>query len=402
MIEFSNKVNKLFLASICFLLVLLAIYFCKIGGYGSDEDTLPMIGTFETILTTGRYMSSRFTGYPVSEIIIGFFSIYLGSFYINLIIFFSFFFSLFILFFSFEKEIKLNEKFFLFLVLSFSNPVLYFDNLEPIDYSLALLFFSIGVYFYKLKNLQISVLFFAICIGARINFAVFIITFIFLENFKVERNIFVEKFITIFNTIFFGCLFYTPIWFINKFGFDWLTAARPVDQGIIGLTARYFYKLWHAFGNYSVLLLIPILYILFKKKIFLNIRTLPLTGIIIANLFLFFYIPAELSYLQPGIIILYIILIQNLSQKLIYGLIILNFLSWFIKFDVINIYYKYNLEDNCKNITREAVDIEFHLKFEKGSLQNFLDTRNQVLCYSNDNDERFNRIKNGQSLRIKK
>ncbi len=402
MIESSNKIIRLFLASISFILVLLAIYFCKIGGYGSDEDTLPMIGTFETILTTGRYMSSRFTGYPVSEIIIGFFSIYLGSFYINLIIFFSFFFSLSILFFSFENKIKFNEKFFLFLILSLSNPILYFDNLEPIDYSLALLFFSIGVYFYKTKKFQISVLFFAICIGARINFALFIITFIVLDNFRLNKNIFVEKFTIIFNSIFFGCLFYTPIWFINKFGFDWLTAARPIDQGILGLTARYFYKLWHGFGNYSVLLLIPIFYLLIKRGIFLNKKNLTLTGIIIANLFLFFYIPAELSYLQPGIIITYIILIQNLSQKLIYGLIILNFLSWFIKFDVINVYYKYDLDDECKNITREAVDIEFHLKFEKGSLKNFLDTRNLVLCYSNDNDERFNRIKNGQSLKIKK
>ena len=42
-----------------------------------------------------------------------------------------------------------------------------------------------------------------------------------------------------------------------------------------------------------------------EKKVLLNEKNLPLTGIIIANLLLFFYIPAELSYLQPCIIILY-------------------------------------------------------------------------------------------------
>ena len=202
MIKFSSRINELILVSIISVLVILAIYFCKIGGYGSDEDTLPMIGTFETILKTGIYMSSRFTGYPVSEIIIGFFSSYFGSFYINLIIFFSFFFSLFILFFSFEKKIKLDEKFLLFLILSLSNPVLYFDNLEPIDYSLALLFFSIGVYFYKFKKLQISVLFFSICIGTRMNFAIFIIAFIFLDNLTFNKKIILEKGTIIFNTIF--------------------------------------------------------------------------------------------------------------------------------------------------------------------------------------------------------
>jgi len=401
MIKFSSRINELILVSIISVLVILAIYFCKIGGYGSDEDTLPMIGTFETILKTGVYMSSRFTGYPVSEIIIGFFSSYFGSFYINLIIFFSFFFSLFILFLSFEKKIKLDEKFLLFLILSLSNPVLYFDNLEPIDYSLALLFFSIGVYFYKFKKLQISVLFFAICIGTRMNFAIFIIAFIFLDNLTFNKKIILEKGTIIFNTIFFGCLFYTPIWFINKFGFDWLSAARPINQGVTGLTARYFYKIWHAFGNYSFLLLFPILYLLIKNKIFLNKKTLPLTGIIIVNLLLFFYIPAELSYLQPSIIVFYIILIQNLNKKFIYSIIILNFLSWFINFDIIDIKYKYAFEDDCKNITREAIDIKFNLKLDKGKLKNFLDTRDLVLCYSNYNIDKNSRIKNGQSLIIK-
>ena len=40
--------------------------------YGSDEDTLPMIGTFFGF-QGGKFMTSRFTGYPVAEFIIGFF-----------------------------------------------------------------------------------------------------------------------------------------------------------------------------------------------------------------------------------------------------------------------------------------------------------------------------------------
>ena len=99
------------------------------------------------------------------------------------------------------------------------------------------------------------------------NFAIFIIAFIFLDNLTFNKKIILEKGTLIFNTIFFGCLFYTPIWFINKFGFDWLSAARPINQGVAGLTARYFYKIWHAFGNYSFLLLFPILYLLIKNNI---------------------------------------------------------------------------------------------------------------------------------------
>ena len=54
------------------IILLFAIYLSYIGGYGSDEDTLPMIGVFEAILNSGGIMTSRFTGYPVAEFGIGF------------------------------------------------------------------------------------------------------------------------------------------------------------------------------------------------------------------------------------------------------------------------------------------------------------------------------------------
>ena len=68
-------------------LILFGIYLSYIGGYGSDEDTLPMIGTFEAILNSGGIMTSRFTGYPVAEFGIGFLSHFLGSFYANFVTF---------------------------------------------------------------------------------------------------------------------------------------------------------------------------------------------------------------------------------------------------------------------------------------------------------------------------
>ena len=71
------------------LSLILGVYLCIIGGYGSDEDTLPMIGTFANFLD-GNFMTSRFTGYPVAEFIIGFFSYYFGTATINIVLFFSF------------------------------------------------------------------------------------------------------------------------------------------------------------------------------------------------------------------------------------------------------------------------------------------------------------------------
>ena len=59
------------------------------------------------------------------------------------------------------------------------------------------------------------------------------------------------------------------------------------------------------------------------------------------------------------------------------------------------------MSETCKNITREAVDVDFSLYIKEGSLNNFIKNRNTVLCYSNDeiNSERYNKIKNGEALR---
>jgi hypothetical protein len=70
-----NKMNILNII-IFFFLIFLGFYLSLIGGYGSDEDTLPMIGVFRSFLNSGHFMTSRFTGYPVAEFVIGFKFIY--------------------------------------------------------------------------------------------------------------------------------------------------------------------------------------------------------------------------------------------------------------------------------------------------------------------------------------
>ena len=79
-----NSNEKLFINIFLFLIVVVGIYFCFTGGYGSDEDTLPMIYVFEAKLHDGRFVSSRFTGNPVAELGIGFLSYFFGSWAANL------------------------------------------------------------------------------------------------------------------------------------------------------------------------------------------------------------------------------------------------------------------------------------------------------------------------------
>ena len=55
----------------------------------------------------------------------------------------------------------------------------FFDNLEPVDYSWAFFFYAFGLFFFKKKLVELSILFFALSIGVRINFFLFIIFTIF-------------------------------------------------------------------------------------------------------------------------------------------------------------------------------------------------------------------------------
>ena len=134
----NNYKNLINLTNI-FLIILMfiGVYLSFIGGYGSDEDTLALIGAYESMMGGGKVMASRFTPYPVAEIGIGFLSYQFGSIAANLTTFIFIILSCLFFFLGLSKN---NLKVSLFLILCLSNPVLFFDNIEPIDYSWAFIF----------------------------------------------------------------------------------------------------------------------------------------------------------------------------------------------------------------------------------------------------------------------
>ena len=374
------------------LLILFGFYLCFVGGYGSDEDTLPMIYVFEARLRDGTFISSRFTGYPIPEIGIGFLSYYFGSWAANSTTFLLHILSLIFIYLTFFKKIeaiKLN----LFFLLSLSSPVLFFDNLEPIDYSWGFFFFSIGAYFFSKKIFELAILAFAFSIGCRLNFIIFCLPFVFLYNFDEKINL-KKKLMISLNIFVIGGLFYLPVWFFHAFGLDWLTAARPLDQGIFGLFARFTYKTWIAVGLFQSFI---ILYFFLKNfKEFKLKKNQLLTILIILNLLLFFYIPAELSYLQPALIFLYLILIHNASKKIILSLIIVNLISWGINFQILEIKHR----DSSLCAGKQAISASFVFKIIPGSVKNYFDTRQMIKCWANPNTERGKRILMGKSTKV--
>ena len=188
-------------------------------------------------------------------------------------------------------------------------------------------------------------------------------------------------------------LFYLPIWYHNSFNLEWLTAARPIEQGFPGLFARFSYKTIMAVG---VLQFFFIFFVLLKnyKKVFLQ-NNFVLFLLIISNLFIFLYIPAELSYLQPALIFLYLFFIKEISKNFLMVLIILNFLNWGVNFDFLKINYK----DDSLCSPKQAISANFQIRFVEGGVKKYLLSRDMINCWVNDT-ERGRRISEGKSTKI--
>lgn len=383
--------NKIFYF-IFFLLFLFGTYLSYVGGYGSDEDTLPMIGTFEAILNSGAIMTSRFTGYPVAEFGIGFLSHYFGSFYANIITFLLLIISLIFIYLTFSFE-KSNSKNLLpiFLVLCLSNPIIFFENIEPIDYAWSLAPFTLGCFFYKKKQYELSLLFFCISIGARLNFALFIIFFVFF--FKENLN-FKKKLIFLFCCIFFGCLFYLPTWYTFKFGFDWVSAARPLEQGYYGLISRFLYKIIHLFTLLSFILIL--IYVANKKILIRLLNDKLILSLFVSNLLLFLWIPAELSYVLLGLILFYFFLVKNLSTNKILFIIILNFSTWLVQFDFLEVKYR-DYVDHCSS--PYAIGAEFKFIKKDGWIEYYYNSRKRIACWIDIETPRGQKILKGEALK---
>lgn len=393
-----NNYKKLVNLTNIFLIILIffGIYLSFIGGYGSDEDTLALIGAYESMMGGGRVMASRFTPYPVAEIGIGFLSYQFGSIAANLTTFIFIILSCLFFFLGLSKKNNLKEVL-LFLILCLSSPVLFFDNIEPIDYSWAFVFLSLGLFSLKKNYFELAILLFGISIGARINFVLFVFAIIFFIKTVYPLN-FYRRFILFLCSFFIGGLFYLTIWFQHGFGIEWLTAVTPNNQGFSGLTARFIYKTIISITIISFIFIIFNFYTILKKR---NLNKFNVSNfnliiiIIIFNLCLFFIIPAELSYLQPFLVSLYFLIFQIFSRTMIIILILLNLSSWFIDINFLNIKYKSN--DTCKNV--EALSAKLDFKIEKGRFYKYLNTRDKIKCWILDDSERSRKILSGKALK---
>ena len=386
----SRSASDLLLLALLSCLIISGVVLSVNSNYGGDNDTYAMLSTFSNLTNGYGYSPSRFTGYPVAEIGIGFIAFYFGSWLNNLVSFMFFVISLILIYKSFVKG-NFDSRFIIFLILCVSNPVLFFDNIAPMDYAWALVFFSLGLFFLNKQDFVFSILFFGISIGTRPNYLIFCLVAILF--FKHERPVSKHlKFSMALVTTFIGGLFYLPIWFNSGFGLDWLTAVRPINQGYLYLVARFIGKTWMAFG----LLALPFsMYLLLKSMNKLHeLRNLKLvTLLILSNLLIYLSIPVERSYLQLSLILFTLLLTLSPLRHLVF-LALLNVVSWFVLINPLS--FTFRSDKLCDPI--EVVAARFEPSIGKGELYIFLEGQNKSICYQDFVKDKKNELNSGSKL----
>ena len=376
---------------IIFFFLIIGLYISLIRGSNfSDGDSFSVILSFLDYIDFNKYTPSRGAyGHPIPELFIGSLSYFLGTPFSNLFCFLLFFSSIIILSKTFFED-KIKKNIFIFLVLS--NFLLFTENTNSIDYPIALFFFSLGL-FYNFKNKYLlSSFFFALTIASRLNFAVFIFFYFFIE-FLLDKerlkNFYIYFSIAI-TIIIINCIFYFPVFYTNDYSFSFIklpfiNSSTPGWYGgpelsLKNLLPRFIFKTYLISGVFSFFFIFFI-FLVKKEKFFLFFKkeNLFLTLIIIINLTTFYFMPTKTLIINPFIIFLYIFIVKNFDKKIIYVIIFLNLLQWVVSYKFLDITYK--KQEICWQ--KEAIDASFTFKIIKGDIFR-LNFKNQELakCYS--------------------
>ena len=100
--------------------------------------------------------------------------------------------------------------------------------------------------------------------------------------------------------------------------------------------------------------------------------------------------------MQLALIFVYFFLAKYTQKKLIYAILILNFATWIINPQFINIKYR-EMKNACSQ--KQAIDTEIDIHLKKGYYFNYLETRKMINCFAPGNSERNIRVRQGLSTK---
>ena len=115
----------------------------------------------------------------------------------------------------------------------------------------------------------------------------------------------------------------------------------------------------------------------------------------LANLLIFFWIPAEFSYLQVFLIVISYLILKTKIKNFIYTFCALNLFSWLIFVSFVKVNYK----DNEYCTPKNAQSVTFEITVKEGYFFKYLDDRKKIKCWVNGTSTREIKILQGKALK---
>ncbi len=347
-----------------------------LGGYGNDDDTYRMLSTWNTLISEGRYVSSRFQGYLIPEMAIGLASQIGGFFLANLVSVVLSIATLFI-FYQLLCRITTNRVAVLSVLAIGVNPFWVIASATSIDYIYAAFFFILGIFLLVDQKFKWAALIFAAAVSSRITYGPMAAIAYFLYFFYVQkdlktRSLLVQSFILFLVA---SAALYLPVFFASGMTLSFLGIGPDASGGFVGIIARFVYKNIYFWGLPAFVLLCAFLFqdrTDLARKIAANpFHNTQAEKLIFYSAFLcvaynqimFFRLPHEYGYLFPVLFaVIYWIAtaekvrkVQYLSLlialQVVYGLA--------FNFDVIQTYQN---DVNPKTIHTDSAKVHFSIK----------------------------------------
>ncbi|KAM3103563.1 ArnT family glycosyltransferase [Phormidesmis sp. 146-12] len=347
-----------------------------LGGYGNDDDTYRMLNTWNTLISQGKYVSSRFQGYLIPEIAIGLASQIGGFFLANLVSVVLSVTTLFI-FYRLLRRITTTRIAILSVLAIGVNPFWVIASATSIDYIYAAFFFVLGVFLLIDQKFRWAALIFAAAVSSRITYGpmvaiAYFLYFCYVQKESKSRRLLVQSFILFLVA---SVVFYLPVFFASGMTLSFLGIGPDASGGFVGIIARFVYKNIYFWGLPAFVLLGAFL---FQERTFLvrKIADNPFQNTqaeklifystflcVVYNQIMFFRLPHEYGYLFPVLFsVIYWIAtsekvrkVQYLSLlialQIVYGLV--------FNFDVIQ---TYQTDINPKTIHSDSARVHFSIK----------------------------------------
>jgi hypothetical protein len=229
------------------------------SGYGLDADAWEVALTAKNISSTGIYDVSRFPGYPVHEILCSLF--YTGS-YVSLNLLSTIISTVgFIFFVSTLKALRFKSVFLAAFALA-SVKTIYIHSTVTIDYTWALAFILVALYFVVKDKPVVAGLFLGIAIGCRITSGAMLLPFAIMisQTDGLKKNIVRITKLTIV-TLLMGSLLFLPVFM--RYGMSFLTYYDIPYPSIPEVLFKFSAGVWGVIGFLGIiiatcLLLLPI------------------------------------------------------------------------------------------------------------------------------------------------